>query len=127
MAVLLVLMGGLAIGSEPNPKSYVATVSGNNTILAAQPGRGYTLHSVALQGTTEATEMVKVYVKSTTENLIGSATATTPIDPKNIAGYGGFVWDHNPIGWAAAPVGEPVHIVLSAAQPVIVNITYSLR
>lgn len=129
LVLCLVLLGvcQFAIASEPNPKSYVATASGNNVMLAANPGRGYTLHAIALQSTDEATEKVKVYIKSTSENLIGSPTATTPIDKTGNTGYGGFIWDWNPKGWAAAPIGEPVIVVLSSAQPVIVNVTYSLR
>lgn len=126
LAVLL-LMATRGVTSEPNPKSYVATASGTNAVLAAQAGRGYTIHAVAIQASDQATAKVGVYVASTTEDLIGSATASVPIDKTGVDGYAGFTWQYNPIGWAAAPIGEPVNIVLSGAQPVIVNIVYSLR
>lgn len=127
IVIWLVCLACLAQASEPNPRSYVATAAGNNVILAAEPGRGYTIHAVAVQATDEATAKVTVYLASTTTDLIGNATATTPIDKTGIDGYAGYVWQYNPVGWASAPIGEPVNVVLSAAQPVIVNITYSLR
>ncbi len=126
LAALSLLLASCC-ASEPNPKSYTASASGANVVLAAQTGRGYTIHSVAIQAADQATAKVAVYVASTTEDLIGSATASVPIDKTGQNGYAGFTWQHNPVGWASAPIGEPVTVVLSAAQPVIVNITYSLR
>lgn len=123
---ITLMMAACVAASEPNPKSYVATASGNNLLLAANPGRGYTVRSVRLVASKQATGVVGVYFASTTEDLLGSESATIPIDKTSTEGPPGISFV-DPVAVFAAPMGEPVYIVLDAAQPVIVSVTYSLR
>lgn len=123
----LILIGGQVAASEPNPKSYVATASGNNVMLAANTGRGYTIHSITLVACKEATAVVGVRFASTTEDLLGDATHHIPIDKTGLEGFAGFTIPYDPVGIFSAPIGEPVNVVLDAAQPVIVRVTYRLR
>ncbi len=130
VATLAVLAGcirsPLATASETNPKSYVATASGDNTLLAAEAGRAYTIHAIAVIATSDTA--VSFYVRNGDNMLLGNATNKVTIDQGGVSGPAGFILPYNPQGWMAADTaGEAVAINLSAAVPVIVLVLYSLR
>jgi hypothetical protein len=116
-----------ATAAEDNPKSYVATASGANVALAAVTDQTYFISSITFAATHESTAVVAVYVTSGDRNVIGTSTARIPIDKTGIAGYAGITITHENGFVAAGKKGEAITINLSAAQPVIVQITYVLR
>jgi len=113
--------------AEDNPKSYVATASGASVALAAVTDKTYLISSITFLSTYESTAVVAVYVTSGDRNVIGSATARIPLDKTGIAGYQGITLTHEGGYVAVGKKGEAITINLSAAQAVIVQITYTLR
>lgn len=123
----LTLNPSAATAAEDNPKSYVATASGANVALAAATGKTYYISSITFLATYESTAVVALYATSGDRNVIGSATARIPIDKTGIAGYAGITLTHEGGFVAAGKLSEGITINLSAAQPVIVQISYILR
>ena len=116
-----------AVAAEDNPKSYVATASGANVALAAVTDQTYFISSITFAATHESTAVVALYVTSGDRNVIGTSTARIPIDKTGLSGYAGITITHENGYVAAGKKSEAITINLSAAQPVIVQITYTLR
>lgn len=113
--------------AEDNPKSYVAAASGANVALAAATDKTYFISSITFAASHQSTAVVGVHVTSGDRNVIGSSAASIPIDKTGLAGYGGITLTHEGGYVATGKKGEAITINLSAAQPVIVQITYTLR
>ena len=126
-AILCLCFFSPTASAEDNPKSFTINASGDTAALAAVTGKTYLITGIAIQSTYESTAVVAVYVKSGDRNVIGSSTARIPIDKTGIDGYAGFVWQQNLDGWASGKLSEAITINCSAAQPIIVNISYRLR
>ncbi|MEA3226026.1 MAG: hypothetical protein U9Q07_08755 [Planctomycetota bacterium] len=124
---LLVALSATTRGAEPNPKNYIATASGDNTLLAADAaGRSYLIHAIAVIATSGTA--VSFYVHNDDNDMLGDSTNKLTIDLDGSDGPGGFVLPYNHGGWMETDVGgEAVSINLSAATPVIVLVMYSLR
>jgi len=124
--VVIVCLALPAAASEPNPKSFIATASGANTLLAAESGRAYTIHALAVLATSDTP--VSFYLHNDDNMLLGDASNKITVDAAGVGGPAGFVLGYNEKGWMATDAfNEAVEINLSGATPVIVLVLYSLR
>lgn len=111
---------------ETSPKSYIATASGDNSLLDADANRTYVIHAIAVIAT--STTSVNLYIYNGDNNLLGSSTNKITVDMDGIDGPMGVVLPYNEKGWFASDTkNEIVKVNLSAATPVIVLVTFSMR
>jgi hypothetical protein len=109
-----------------NPKSYIATASGDNELLPVDDqGRNYVILAIAVFATSSTP--VSFYIHSGSTMLLGDSTNKLTVDLVGIGGPNGFVLPYSEGGWFAATASGAISINLSAAVPVIVQVAYSFR
>jgi|GEM_PF-6347218 len=109
---------------EPTPKSIVADFSGDNDILAEDTdSREYSIIAMSIIPTSDTA--VSFYLHDGDgSDLLGDSSNKITIDKLGAEGQMGFIWNPNPDGWIT---GKALVLNLSAAVPVIVQVTHRAR
>lgn len=114
-------------GSEKGTIERAAVLAATGTVeIAAAPSGTQKIRVLALAMLATSTTVTNVYLKTTTNDILGDASnpirLAVDADGDNITG---FILPWNPGGWFETQTAdEALSIVLSAAQDVIVSITW---